>query len=103
MLFQIKEYFRYALYKIRKKQNKSYTNFAPLTITPEYTNIDKINKNVTGVIKHENKIYLTVVVDVVRNKATVKGSLRGISHLTKPFNKRHYIEIIQSDDYSFFE
>jgi len=91
-----KEYVRHVIFRLSNKPSIGYTNFAPIRIAPEYTNIDLENKQVTGVVKNDDKVYLTVIVDIKLNKTWVKGSLRGISHITKPFNKGHYIAMIKS-------
>ncbi|WP_404428599.1 hypothetical protein [Sutcliffiella horikoshii] len=96
MYTKTKEFVRHILFRISNKHSKGYTNFAPLRIAPEYTNIDLENKQVTGVVKYNDRVYLTVTADVGLNKTTVKGSLRGISHITKPFNKSNYIAMIKS-------
>jgi hypothetical protein len=101
MLTKTKEFVSYLLFRLAKKRNIGYTTFAPLRLAPEYTNIDLENKQVTGVVKYNNKVYLTVIVDVEQDKTIVKGSLRGISHLTKLFKKRNYIQIIKSDAEDF--
>lgn len=97
MLYKIiKKFVRHILFRLNNKSSNGYTSFAPLKIAPEYTNIDLENKQVTGIVKHNDKVYLTVIVDIKLNKTLVKGSLRGISYITKPFNKGHYIAMIQS-------
>ncbi|WP_404468386.1 hypothetical protein [Sutcliffiella horikoshii] len=96
MLNKIKEFVRHIIFRLSNKPSKGYTNFAPLGIAPEYTNIDLENKQVTGVVKNNDRVYLTVTVDVELNKTIVKGSLGGISHITKPFNKSNYIAMIKS-------
>ncbi|UAL49585.1 hypothetical protein K7887_13975 [Sutcliffiella horikoshii] len=96
MFTKTKEFVRHIIFRLGNKPSKGYTNFAPLRIAPEYTNIDLENKQVTGVVKYNDRVYLTVTVDVGLNKTIVKGSLRGISHITKPFDKGHYIAMIKS-------
>jgi hypothetical protein len=49
------------------------------------------------VSQYNQKVFLTVIVDAYNNKTKVKGSLRGISKLTKPFKKNNYIEIIKNE------
>jgi len=96
MLFKLKE----CLFKFRlrsKSNSIGWTAFAPLKVEPEYINIDLEKKQVTGIVKYNHHVYLTVSVDVQNNKTKVKGSLRGITKLTKPFTKKHYIEMIKSE------
>jgi len=96
MLLKLKEF----LFKIRlgsKSNSIGRTTFAPLKIEPEYINIDLEKKQVTGVVKYNHHVYLTVSIDVQNNKTKVKGSLRGIKKLTKPFTRKHYIEMIKSE------
>ncbi|WP_163101622.1 hypothetical protein [Peribacillus alkalitolerans] len=105
MLSKIKELVSYFLFKVGLKSTHGsggWTAFAPLTIEPEYK-IDLERKQVTGVVKYNQKVYLTVIVDVNNNKTEVKGSLRGISKLTQPFKKSNYIEIIESEAEFFIE
>jgi hypothetical protein len=98
MQSKINGFIDFLLYKLGYNA-KSYgtTTFAPLKIKPQYTNIDLKNGHVTGVVKHNNKVYLTVIVDVYNQKAKVKRNLRGISKITKPFKKSNYIEIIKNE------
>ena len=99
MIFKIKKFVSYSIFKIglKSKQNSmGWTIFAPLKIVPEYTNIDLEKKQVTGVVKYNGEVYLTVIVDVQNNKTKTKGSLRRIAELTKPFKKSNYIEMIES-------
>ncbi|WP_404458466.1 hypothetical protein [Sutcliffiella horikoshii] len=96
MFTKTKEFVRHIIFRLGNKPSKGDTNFAPMRIAPEYTNIDLENKQVTGIVKHDDKVYLTVVVYIKLNKTLVKGSLRGISHIIKPFNKSNYITMIKS-------
>ncbi|MEK3808995.1 hypothetical protein [Metabacillus sp. SLBN-84] len=100
-LTKAREFVRNLLFGLAKKRNIGFTTFAPLRLAPEYTSIDLANKQITGVVKYNNMVYLTVIVDLEMDETIVKGSLRGISHLTKPFKKSHYIEIIKSDAENF--
>lgn len=90
----IKELFR-RVFRMKPK-NVGTTIFAPIKILPEYS-VDQGNGIVTGVIKYNEKVYLTVVVDVPNRKTKVQGSLRSIRHHTNPFKKSHYIEMIQRE------
>ncbi|WP_078410721.1 hypothetical protein [Priestia abyssalis] len=106
MLSKLKELVSYFLFKVGLKSKHSsggWTIFAPLKIQPEYTNIDLEKKQVTGVVKYNDKVYLSVIVDVQNNKTKVKGNLRGIIRITKPFKKSNYIEIIKSEAEFFIE
>lgn len=79
-----------------KPKNEGITIFAPIKILPEYS-VDLEKGQVTGVVKHNAKIYLTVIVDVPNRKTKVQGSLRRIRNHTNPFKKSHYIEMIQRE------
>ncbi|SOC43872.1 hypothetical protein [Ureibacillus acetophenoni] len=79
-----------------KPKNVGTTIFAPIKILPEYL-VDEGNGKVIGVVKHNEKVYLTVVVDVLNRKTKVQGSLRRIRNHTNPFRKSHYIEMIQRE------
>lgn len=95
---QLQEFYRsmlFRLFKIKPK-NAGWTSFAPLKIVPEY--IVDVNKGqVTGMVKHAEKVYLTVIVHVPDNRIITKGSLMGIRKHTKPFKKHHYIELIKGE------
>ena len=100
---KLKEFYRrmvFRLFKI-KPRNVGWTTFAPLKIVPEYT-VDLEKGQVIGVVKHNEKVYLTVIVDFQNGKTVTKGSLTGILKQTKPFKKHNYIEIIKCEaDYLF--
>lgn len=80
-----------------KQSSVGLTTFAPLSIVPEYINIDLEKKQVTGLVKYHEKVYLSVIVDVRNNKVKTNGSLRRIAELTKPFKESDYIEMIKSE------
>ncbi|MEH6940074.1 hypothetical protein V7056_19855 [Bacillus sp. JJ664] len=94
---KLRDFIDYLLFKIRAKNNVGTTTFAQLKIEPEYTNIDLEKKQVTGEVKYKENTYLTVIVDLQNNTTKVKGNLRRISKIIKPFKKRHYIEMIESE------
>lgn len=94
---KLRDFIDYLLFKIRAKNNIGTTRFAQLKIEPEYTNIDLEKKQVTGVVRYKENTYLTVIVDVQNNTSKVQGNLRRISKIVKPFKKRHYIEMIESE------
>lgn len=95
---KLKEFYRVIVFRVFgiKPRNAGWTSFAPLKIMPEYT-VDLEKGQVTGIVKYNEKVYLTVIVDVHHGKASAKGSLRRIFKHTKPFKKHHYIEIIKSE------
>lgn len=100
MISKFKKLVSFFIFKIGLKSKQSSvgrTTFAPLRIVPEYINIDLEKKQVTGVVKYNGDAYLTVIVDVQNNKTKIKGSLRRIAKLTKPFKKSNYIEMIKSE------
>lgn len=100
MISKFKKVINYFLPKIRWKSKRNLmgvTTFAPLSIVPEYINIDLEKKQVTGVVKYDGKVYLSVKVDVLNNKTITMGSLRRIANFTKPFKESNYIEIIKSE------
>ncbi|KAA0955401.1 hypothetical protein FQ087_12320 [Sporosarcina sp. ANT_H38] len=100
MISRIKKLVSYFIFKIGLKSKQSpvgWTTFASLRIVPEYTNIDLEKKQVTGVVKYNGEAYLTVIVDVQNNETKIKGSLRRIDKLIKPFKKSNYIEMIKSE------
>ncbi|WP_461611145.1 hypothetical protein [Cytobacillus kochii] len=95
---RLKEIYRYILFRLfgRNSRRAGWTLFAPLKILPEYI-VDTENGQVTGLVMYDEKVYLTVVVDVLNEKTSVKGSLRRIHKLTKPFKKHNYIEMIEEE------
>lgn len=100
---KLKGFYRDMLWLFRiKPKNTGWTSFAPLKIMPEYT-VDLEKGQVTGVVKHNKKVYLTVTVDVLNEKTVAKGSLRRILKHTKPFKKHNYIEMIKGEAEYFIE
>ncbi|MBT2728435.1 hypothetical protein J7E63_16020 [Bacillus sp. ISL-75] len=100
---RLKEIIDTFLFRIGITPKKAgWTSFSPLKIVPEYT-VDLEKGQVTGVVKHNGKVYLTVIVDIPNDKTEVKGSLRGIGKLTKPFKKQNYIEIIKNEAEYFIQ
>lgn len=95
---KFKEFYRDILYRLFgiKPKNVGWTSFAQLQIVPEYT-VDLEKGQVTGVVKQNDTVYLTVIVDVLNEKTVTKGSLRRILKHTKPFKKHNYIEIIKCE------
>jgi hypothetical protein len=93
---KLKEIFRDMLFRLFgiKPKNVGWTSFSPLKFVPEYT-VDLEKGEVTGVVKHNEKAYLTVIVDVPNEKTVVKGSLRRILKHTKPFKKHNYIKLLK--------
>ncbi|QKE75687.1 hypothetical protein HPK19_24605 [Arthrobacter citreus] len=101
---KLKEFYWDILYRLFRIQSKNagWTTFAPLRIAPEYSvNLEK--GQVTGEVKYNEKIYLTVIVDVPNESTVVKGSLRRIHKHTRPFKKHNYIEIIKDNAEYFIE
>lgn len=98
MTSKLKQFVSYFKFGLKSKQSSvGYTTFAPLNIVPEYMNIDLEKKQVTGVVIYNGKVHLSVIVDVQNNTIKVKGSLRKIAKITKPFSKNHYIKMIKSE------
>jgi hypothetical protein len=58
---------------------------------------------VTGVVRNNEKVYLTVVVNILNEKIEVAGNLRRIHKHTKPFKKQHYIEMIKKEAFFLLE
>ncbi|MGG2026947.1 hypothetical protein AB1282_14705 [Gottfriedia sp. S16(2024)] len=95
---KLKEFYWDMLYRLFgiQPKNAGWTSFSPLKIVPEYTvNLEK--GQVTGEVKYNEKLYLTVIVDVQNERTVVKGGLRRILKHTKPFKKHNYIEIIKNE------
>lgn len=97
-MHKLKEFYRSFLFRLFRIQHKNsgWTSFAPLKIVPEYK-VDSENGLVTGVVKHNERVYLTVIVDVHNKKTVTKGSLRKIRKYTHPFKKHHYIDMIKGE------
>ena len=97
-MHKLKEFYNGMLFRLFhiKPKNAGWTSFAPMRIVPEYT-VDVEKGQVTGVVKYQDKVYLTVVVDVQKKKTLTRGSLIGILKHTKPFKKHHYIDMIKGE------
>ncbi|WNF24755.1 hypothetical protein [Mesobacillus jeotgali] len=93
--------FRFRLFRI-KPNSAGWTSFAPLKIIPEYK-VDMEKSQVTGIVKHDGEIYLTVIVDIHNNKTVTRGSLRRIRKYTHPFKKEHYIDMVKGEAESLRE
>jgi hypothetical protein len=52
---------------------------------------------VTGIVRYNEKLSLSVIVDVGNNKITTEGTLRGIEHIIKPFKQKNYLDMIRSE------
>jgi hypothetical protein len=100
----LKEFYQDIVFRLFKRQpkDKGWTEFAPLKILPEYI-VDLEKGEVTGFVKQNGKVYLTITVDVPNQKASSKGNIRRIHKDTKPFNKHHYIELIKDEAQSMIE
>lgn len=97
-MHKLKEFYNSMLFRLfgMKPKNAGWASFAPVKIVPQYT-VDAEKGQVTGVVKHQEKAFLTVIVDVHNNKTETKGSLLGIVKHTTPFKKHHYIEMIKGE------
>ncbi|MGV2941416.1 hypothetical protein AB5I83_17570 [Mesobacillus sp. LC4] len=97
-MHKLKEFYRSFLFRLFRIQHKNsgWTSFAPMKIVPEYI-VDIEAGKVTGIIKHDGKIYFTVIVDIQNKKTVTKGSLRKIRKYTHPFKKHHYIDMIKGE------
>lgn len=100
----LREFYQSIVFRLFKKQPKGagWTEFAPLRIIPEYI-VDMEKGKVTGLVKYEGIVYLTVTVDVPNQKVSSKGSIRRIHKQTKPFKKHHYIELINEEAQNMIE
>jgi hypothetical protein len=101
---KLKEFYWDILFRLFgiKSKKAGWTSFSPLKIVPEYT-VALEKGQVTGVVKYNQKIYLTVIVDVHNDKTEVKGNLLRIAKHTKPFKKHNYIQIIKNEAEFFIE
>jgi hypothetical protein len=95
---KLKDFYRSFLFRLFRIKPKSagWTSFAPLKIVPEYK-VDVEKGQVTGIVKHDGEIYLTVIVDIHNKKTVTKGSLRRIRKHTHPFKKHHYIDMVKGE------
>jgi len=69
------------------------TLFAPMKVLPEIR-LDHTTKTVTGIVKVDGNVYLTVRVG---DQTSDKGSLRKVKKNVHPFKKKHYIEMIENE------
>ncbi|WP_336823093.1 hypothetical protein [Sporosarcina sp. USHLN248] len=90
---KLKEYYKERAFSLfgKRPHNGGRTTFAQLRIIPEYI-VDLESGQVTGQVKHNDKVYLTVFVNVHSQTTVAKGSLIGIYKHTKPFKRKNYIE-----------
>ena len=97
-MHKLKEFFKSFLFRLFriKPKNAGWTSFAPMKIVPEYK-VDVEKGQVTGIVKHEGEIYLTVIVDLHNKKSVTKGSIRKIRRYTHPFKMHHYIDMIKGE------
>lgn len=82
---------------VNKKSKTGWSEFAQMKVVPEYAVVDKKKKQVTAVLKHEGKVYLTVTVDIARNTVKAEGSLKKIKKVIQPFTKRRYMDMIEEE------
>ncbi|PGV52477.1 hypothetical protein [Bacillus sp. AFS037270] len=100
---KLKDIIETILFRFGINPNKGgWTTYYPVKIIPEYT-VDLEKGQVTGKIIHNQKEYMTVIVDVPNNKTKVIRKLRGLAKIIKPHKKHHYINIIKDEAEYFIE
>lgn len=76
--------------------NNGYTIFKAIGITIDYPYVDIEKEVVTGVVSYENKVYMTVHVDLQSDTVKVEGTLGDLAHLISNENMGDvYIQMIK--------
>jgi lipoprotein NlpI len=80
--------------KNRDKPNVGYTLFKPTGVKHDFPVVDLKKKQVTGTVSYNDKIYMTVLVDVKLDKVSVEGSVEELKEIA--MDKESYIEMFRS-------
>jgi hypothetical protein len=87
------------LYWVAKRNVKSSvgrTIYKSTGIHTEYLRIDLTNRQVTGRVSYQGKVYMLVYVDVAADMVQVKGSIQELTHLMDHMTEEDYIEVIKT-------
>lgn len=81
-----------------RPSNTGYTIYKSLGIKLDYPYVNLDKKKVTGTVSFNNKLYLTITVDLLSDTAELFGDLNDLAHFTASENtETDYIEMIKSN------
>jgi len=60
---------------------RGYTEFRPTGIKTDYPHVDLVQKLVTARVLYEERVVMTVLIDVGKNTVQKEGSLAELSHI----------------------
>lgn len=84
--------------------NTGYTIFQSIGIQIDYPSVDLEKKMVTGVVTFENKVYMTVLVDLQTDSVKAEGSINDLAHLVSIEHlETEYIAMIKNMAKFFIE
>ena len=86
---------------INDNPNVGYTLFKPTGVKHEYPVVDLQKKQVTGTVSYNDKIYMTVLVDLKTDKVYVEGSVKELEGIS--MEKDSYIRMFKNQAESFIE
>ncbi|UOQ84719.1 hypothetical protein [Gracilibacillus salinarum] len=84
-----------------QKSNIGFTLFKPTGVKHEYSVVDVHNKQVTGTISYNGKVYMTVHVDLKTNTVDIDGSIKELEDIA--MDKASYIDLFKSQAEFFVE
>lgn len=87
--------------KDNDKSNVGYTIFRPTGVTHEYPKVDLHNKQVTGTVSYQNKVYMTVLIDLKKDIVNIEDSVEELKDISK--DKESYIRMFKSQAEFFVE
>jgi lipoprotein NlpI len=76
------------------KPNVGYTLFKPTGVKHDFPVVDLKKKQVTGTVSYNDKIYMTVLVDLKLDKVSVEGSVEELKEIA--MDKECYIDMFWS-------
>ncbi|MGE8080960.1 hypothetical protein [Peribacillus loiseleuriae] len=84
-----------------EKSNVGFTIFKPTGVKHEYPLVDLKNKKVTGTVSYNNKVYMTVFIDLKSDTVNVEGSVEELKELA--MDKESYLRMFKSQAEFFVE
>jgi lipoprotein NlpI len=80
--------------KNNTKSNVGYTLFKSTGVNHNFPVVDLAKKRVTGTVSYNDKIYMTVLVDLNLDTVSVEGSVDELKEIA--MDKESYIEMFKS-------
>ncbi|MFD1851432.1 hypothetical protein [Oceanobacillus bengalensis] len=77
------------------KSNIGYTLFKPTGVKHEYLSVDLQNKLVTATVSYNDRVYLTVFVNLKTDTVTVDGSIEELQGIS--MDKESYIKMFRRE------